>query len=71
MAIMHFKVGEPQKGGVIERVVDRLVRASQVADGFLISLPMANPSAPRQVIRSTKMLALGTPNSIPGQQERR
>lgn len=44
MTIMHLSVGEPQKGGAIERAVDRLVRASQVADGFLISLPMTYPT---------------------------
>lgn len=41
---MHFAVGEPQKGGAIERAVAHLVRASRVGDGYLVSLPMSYPT---------------------------
>lgn len=51
MTMMHFAVGEPPKGGVVERAVERLVQASQVGDGFLISLPMFYPTGTAVGIR--------------------
>ena len=51
MAMMQFTVGDPERGGAIERAVDRLVRASQVSDGFLVSLPMAYPTGTAVGIR--------------------
>lgn len=44
MTVMHFAVGEPLKNSAIDRAVERLVRATEVADGFLVSLPMVYPT---------------------------
>lgn len=44
MTIAHFSVGEPLKDSVIERAVNKLVRASDVGNGYLISLPMVYPT---------------------------
>lgn len=51
MTAMHFSVGQAPKGDAVGRAIDRLVRASQVSGGFLVSLPMAYPTGTAVGIR--------------------